>query len=167
MSLRNHYLILFLLTVAMMATALYFQYIVELEPCPLCISQRIAVIAIGIVALVALLHNPGKIGQMIYNSLLLISAISGVAIAGRHVWLQHLPPEQAPACGPGLEFWLETLPLTTVIEKIFKGTGECAKVDWTFLGFSIPELTLPTFTLISLYVIWLIFKSNAAKSNNI
>lgn len=157
MTIRYHYLFLFLFAVAMMVTALYFQHIVGLEPCPLCIFQRFAVMGIGIVALAAFLHNPQVLGQKIYSVLLLLSAGWGVAVAGRHVWLQHLPKDQVPSCGPGLDYWWETLPWTSVINNVFKGSGECAEVDWTFMEFSMPELTLPLFILLAVYAVWLFF----------
>lgn len=80
-----------------------------------------------------------------YGVLIGLVAAIGAGIAGRHVWLQHLPPEQAPRCGPGLDYLLETLPLSETIREVLTGSGECAKVDWSLLGLSIPEWTLPLF----------------------
>lgn len=165
MTIRYHYLILFLFSLAMMGAALYFQHIQGLEPCPLCIFQRFAVIGIGLVALTGFIHNPRMIGQRIYGVLLFLSALWGVIVAGRHVWLQHLPKDQVPACGPGLDYWLETLPLSSVINNVFKGSGECAEVDWRFMGFSMPELTLPLFILLAAYAIWLFFKAKNPSTN--
>jgi len=130
----------------MMATALYFQHVKGLEPCPLCIIQRVIVIALGVVMLVAAVHNPARIGRRLYGALIVLIAAAGVGVAGRHVWLQSLPPDQVPECGPGLEYLLNTFPLVETLEMVFKGSGECAEVLWTFLGLSIPGWTLVMFT---------------------
>jgi disulfide bond formation protein DsbB len=129
----------------LMATALYFQHGLGLEPCPMCIFQRIAVISIGLICLVAALHGPAATGQRIYGLLITLVALTGLSIAGRQSWLQQLPPERVPDCGPGLEYMLEVMPLQDVISKVFRGTGDCAEVQWTLLGFSIPEWMLPVF----------------------
>ena len=160
MKTHYHYLFLTLVAAGMMGMALYFQYGLGLEPCPLCILQRIAVIGIGLSAFIAFLINPSRIGQKIASFFIFSFAVFGAVVAARHVWLQHLPEDQVPACGPGLDYWLETLPLSTVLGKIFAGSGECAKIDWSFLGLSMPELTLPAFILLAIYAIWLFFKSN-------
>lgn len=136
---------IFLLSVAAMLFALWLQHYQHLEPCPLCIFQRVAVMAVGLVALLAFLHGPGVTGRRIYAALTLLAAVVGMVVAGRHVWLQHLPPEDVPACGPGLDYWMETFPLHEVLMKVFKGSGECAVVDWVFLGLSLPTWTLGVF----------------------
>ncbi|MDS4029206.1 MAG: disulfide bond formation protein B [Candidatus Contendobacter sp.] len=125
--------------------AYYAQFYLGLEPCPLCIFQRLALFALGIVFLLATVHNPNDWGARVYGVLIGLVAATGAGIAGRHVWLQHLPPEQAPRCGPGLDYLLETLPLSETVREVLTGSGECAKVDWTLLGLSIPEWTLPLF----------------------
>ena len=119
----------------LLAFAFYMQLQVGLVPCPLCIFQRIAFIAIGAIFLVAGLHAPrGMAGQRTYGVLSLIAAGVGMGIAARHVWLQHLPTDQVPSCGPGLDYLRELMPLTSVIRKVLTGSGECATVDWTLLG---------------------------------
>lgn len=128
-----------------MATALYLQYGVGLEPCPLCIMQRVAVISAMVVLVVALVHNPHRTGQRVYALLGLLASLAGLGVAGRHVWLQHLPADQVPECGPGLNYLLEVFPLKDALALVLRGSGECAKVDWTFLGLSLAELTLPVF----------------------
>lgn len=145
---------LFLLTVVAMLTALWLQYYQHLEPCPLCIFQRVAMMATGAVALVAFLHGPGRLGRRIYAGLTLLAIAGGVAVAGRHVWLQHLPPDQVPACGPGLDYWLDTFPLHEVMVKVFRGSGECAVVDWTFLGLALPAWTLAAFLGLGVIAAW-------------
>jgi disulfide bond formation protein DsbB len=145
---------LFLLAPVAMLTALFLQSHYHLEPCPLCIFQRIAVMSAGAVALVAALHNPEATGRRLYAALTLVATLVGMGVAGRHVWLQHLPADEVPECGPGLNYWLDTFPLTDVIQKVLRGSGECAKIDWTFLGFSLPELTLSMFTGMTVVVLW-------------
>ena len=127
----------FVACLALLGFGLYLQYYEYQEPCPLCILQRVAFIALGAVFLVAAVHGPRRIGSIVYGGLLFVIAGIGAAIAARHVWLQHLPRNQIPECGPGLEYMLERLPLGQVLDKILKGSGECAEVGWTFLGLSI------------------------------
>lgn len=125
--------------------ALYSQYVLGLEPCPLCIFQRIAVIACGVVFTLAAIHDPGRAGTIAYALLGVVFAGAGAAVAMRHVWLQSLPPSEVPACGPGLNYMIETLPFTEVLSKVFLGSGECAKADWSVLGLSMPAWTLVFF----------------------
>ena len=131
---------------AMVSYALYVQHIEFLDPCPLCVFQRVAFMWIGAVSLVAAIHNPGTVGRWIYGLLLAAGAVTGIGIAGRHVWLQHLPPGQVPDCGMGLNYMLETLPFHQVLSEVFYGSGECAEVDWMFLGLSMPGWTLLWYT---------------------
>ena len=134
--------------------ALFLQFNAHLEPCPLCIFQRIAFAALGLVFLLAGLHAPGgNAGRRAWGVLALLAAATGIGIAGRHVWLQHLPADQVPMCGPGLDFLTEAMPLSRVIRTVLTGSGECAKVDWTFLGMSMPEWSLAWFVLLALWVL--------------
>jgi disulfide bond formation protein DsbB len=142
---RPAYFLGFLVCAGLMGWALWLQYGLGLEPCPLCALQRVAVIAIGIVFLIAALHNPGRAGAMVYAIITLLVGGIGLAIAGRHVWIQSLPKGEVPACGMGLNYMLETLPLTEVLTKVFKGSGECAETAWTFLGLAIPSWTFVFF----------------------
>jgi disulfide bond formation protein DsbB len=135
----------------LMAYALFAQYQLELAPCPLCIFQRVAVIALGMLFLVAGLHNPGRTGSRIYVALIAIAAAAGIGVAGRHVWLQNLPPDKVPACGPGLDFMLDAFPLTEVLSTVLSGSGECAKISWSFLGLSMPAWVLITVAALGIY----------------
>lgn len=138
----------FLACVGMMAYALYVQYGLGLVPCPLCIFQRVAVITVGVLFLLAALHNPGTIGARIYGGLILVAIACGIGVAGRHVWIQAQPPGSVPACGADLDFLLDIMPITQVIQKVLTGSGECGRIDWTFLG-----LSMPWWVLISLVVL--------------
>lgn len=132
----------FLACVLLLTVGAYMQFVLELEPCPLCISQRIAIFGVGFLFLLAALHNRGaKIHAVIIG----LTALAGASVSIRHIWLQHLPPEEVPECGPGLEYVFNNFPLSHTIKLMLSGTGDCAKVDWTFLGMSIPEMTLLAF----------------------
>jgi disulfide bond formation protein DsbB len=122
-----------------MTYALYAQHGLHLEPCPLCVFQRIAVIVMGFVFLAAALHDPGTTGARVYGVFLGLAALAGAGVAGRHIYIQHLPADQVPACGAPLDQLLQVLPLHQVVEKVLRGDGECARIDWTFIGLSMPE----------------------------
>jgi disulfide bond formation protein DsbB len=126
----------------MMGVALYMEHAMHLEPCPLCIFQRVATISAGVIALLAAIHNPAATGVRVYGILTILAAAAGVALAGRQLYLQGLPPEEVPACGPGLDYLLDVFPLSEVLAMVFEGDGSCAEVLWTFLGISIPGWTL-------------------------
>ena len=143
---RTLYALGFVTCVVMMGTALfYFQRFLGLEPCPLCILQRVVVISLGIVLLVASIHGPRGWGNRVYGALVILIAGTGAGIAGRHVWLQSLPADQVPECGPTLDYILEVFPLSQALQLVLRGSGECAKVEWQFLGLSIPGWTFIAF----------------------
>lgn len=126
----------------MMSFALYAQHQLELEPCPLCILQRFAVIGLGIVFLLAALHNSSGFGRFLYSFLLLAVTTAGATVAGRHVWLQNIPADEVPACGPGLDYMWQNFPFAEMLNMVFKGSGECAEISWQFLGLSMPAWVL-------------------------
>lgn len=132
----------FLVCAGLMGFALYAQHQMMLEPCPLCVLQRVAVIAFGVVFLAAALHNPGGAGRFMYVGFLALAALFGASVAGRHLWLQNLPKDQVPACGPGLDYMLENFPFQQVLDMVFTGSGECAEIAWQFLGLSMPAWVL-------------------------
>ncbi len=126
----------------MMAYALYAQYALFLDPCPLCIFQRVAVIMLGVVLLVAALHDPPGRSTYVYAVLASLSTVAGAGVAGWHVRLQHLPPDKLPSCGPGLNYMLDNFPLGEALKMVFTGSGECANIDWQLLGLSMPAWVL-------------------------
>ena len=146
---RPLYLLLTLGCASLLGYGYYSQFVDGLEPCPLCIFQRVAYIAVIIFAFIGFVHGPKNIGLRIYSGLITISALAGAGIAGYQVWIQHLPPDQVPSCGPGLEYMLEAFPLAEVIKMAFTAAGECAEVQWVFLGLSMPEWSLICFLLIA------------------
>ena len=142
---RGWFLAGFLGCTGLMLAAFYFQFVGGLDPCPLCISQRIMLVAVGLVFLAAVLHNPGPKGVRRYALAGGITALFGASISARHVWIQHLPADQVPACGPGLSYMFQYFPLSDTLKAMLNGTGDCAKVDWTLLGFSMPFWVLLSF----------------------
>jgi disulfide bond formation protein DsbB len=139
---RVWFLLVALFCAGCLGYALYVQHVDFLDPCPLCVFQRIAFMWIGVVALLAAIHNPGQTGRWVYTSVLMLGGIVGAAIAGRHVWLQSLPPDQVPECGMGLNYMIDTMPFGEVLAEVFYGSGECAEIAWTFIGLSMPWWTL-------------------------
>lgn len=132
----------------------YLETYLGLEVCPLCMTQRVFVVGWGVVALIAAIHNPGQPGRAIYAGLCGLWAFGGACIAARHVWLQHLPEDQVPACGPSLEYMLEHFPFQQTLELVLMGDGNCAETVWTFMGLSIPEQTLLLFCVAMLTCLW-------------
>jgi protein dithiol:quinone oxidoreductase len=139
---------------AMMAFAFYAQHVLLLDPCPLCILQRIAVILLGILFLLVALHNPGQLGGRIYSVLLGLVAIAGTGVAAWHVRLQNLPADEVPSCGPGLEYMVENFPLKDALGMIFKGSGECAEVAWRLLGLSMPTWVVIGLVGLGVAAVW-------------
>lgn len=144
----------FLACAALMGYALFAQYGLGFEPCPLCVFQRVAVIALGLAFALAALQGPRLPGRRIYAALILMAAGAGAGVAGRHLWLQSLPPERVPACGPGLDYMLETFPLREMLATVLSGSGECAKVDWQFLGLAMPAWVLISVLVLGGFGVW-------------
>ena len=136
---------------AMLAYALYAEKVLGLAPCPLCMFQRVGVAAVGVVFALAALHGPGRAGARVYAVLLVLAAATTVAGAARHVYVQALPPGTVPACGATLDFLLEAFPLLEVIRKVMTGGGECARIDWRFVGLSMPAWVLIASTALGVY----------------
>ncbi len=138
-------------SVLMMAVALGLEHLGGLEPCPLCIFQRVAVLTAAAVFLVAAIHNPGgRLGAAVYAGLSLAAVASGAGVASRHLWLQSLPADEVPVCGPGLDYMIDILPLREVVEMVLSGSGECAEIDFLLLGISLPGWTLIGFLILAL-----------------
>ncbi len=144
-SVRGLFFLMAAASVFLMLFALYLQHVLGEHPCPLCITQRIFVMVIGALALLAAIHNPAQLGRRAWSAAVLLAAIGGGIVAGRHVWIQHLPEDQVPACGPDLAYIFENFPLQKAIHLLFNGDGNCHEVGWTLLTLSIPEWTLIAF----------------------
>ena len=154
---RKFFIVIFTICIGLLIFGLYLEHVHGLEACPLCIFQRIAYTVIIFIALTGAIHNPRNLLQIIYKLLMVISSITGAAIAGRQIWLQHLPPELVPECGPGLDYMFNVFPFREALKMIFTGSGECAEVKWRFIGLSIAEWSLIMFigifiaTILSIY----------------
>lgn len=145
----------FLACMTALGVALFSQYVLELQPCHLCIFQRVTVAAMGLAFLLAALHSSGRLRGAIYAGLIGITGLATLATAGRHVWIQMQPPGSIASCGADLDFMLEIFPLTEVILKVFKAGGECAKVDFTLLGLSIPAWVFVFALVVTAGGIWI------------
>ena len=152
---RLGYALGFLVCAGLIGFALYLQYYQDQNPCPLCLLQRIVYMVLMAFFLLAAVHGPRRVGAMVYGGLLGITAAIGAAIAARHVWLQHLPPDRVPECGPGLEFTLRKFPLFQALEKVLAGSGQCAESGWSLLGLSIAGWSLVWFVLLGGFAAWL------------
>ena len=146
---RTAYLLAFAVCAGLIGYALYLQYGLGLEPCPLCFFQRLVVIAMGFVFLAAAVQNPGPAGSWVYGVIAFLFGFAGAALAARHVWIQHLPPDKTPACGMGIEYMLDNLPFIDVVRRVLAGSGECATKDWSFLQLTIPGWTFVFFVAMS------------------
>jgi disulfide bond formation protein DsbB len=140
--------------------AYYLQYVQGLEPCPLCLVQRGFYYAVLGTLLVGSIHAPQRAGAAAYGGIAALFAAGGFASAARQVWLQHLPADKVPQCGPDLFFMLENFPLSRTLEKLFYGSGECAAVDWKFLGLSIAGWALAWFAALGAYALLLAWRSS-------
>lgn len=136
----------------------YFQKQLGLAPCPLCMFQRGALVGVAAFCFMGVLFNPGKVLSKLIALGATVSSALGLAIAGRQVWLQHLPADKVPECGPDLAFMMDVFPLSQVISTVFKGSGECAEVQWRLLTFSMPEWMMVIFLIMTIICLRLLFK---------
>lgn len=158
---RTGYILGFLASFGLVAFGLYIQTRDNLEPCPLCISQRIAYLTVGVAFLLAALHNPAGLWRKLHGVLQFVIAAVGAGIALRHIWIQRHPDEVMSECGAGFNYLFERFPLQKALQLIFQGTGECSVIDWTLFGFTIPELSLLAFVLLGGYAVALVFAKKA------
>lgn len=149
----------FLFCCALIAIALYLQIHVKLEPCPLCILQRIVVMGLGLLFAVGALLNLHGTPRRIYHLFIFVIAIVGIVLAGRHVWLEYYPPAIPATCGADLGYLFHVLPANQLIQLVFQGSGDCSKVTWRFLDLSIPMWTLGCFIFLALLALWQACKS--------
>lgn len=140
--------------IAALAFALYAQHGLHLEPCPLCIFQRVTMAALGLVFIIAVIHDARGWGTYVYATLIGVAALATIGIAGRHVYIQSLPPGSVPSCGAPLEVMLRFSPLTQVVRKVLTGGGECSVVNWQFLGLSMPWWVLLLALALGMVGVW-------------
>ena len=138
----------------LLAYAYYAQFVLHLDPCPLCIFQRVGVFAIGLIFAIAAAHDPVGWPRRVYAGLVLLAALATIGVAARQLYIQSLPPGSVPACGASLDFMLKVFPLTDVLVKVLTGSGECAKVDWRLLGLAMPAWVLIAAVALGGYALW-------------
>ncbi|MEC5396342.1 disulfide bond formation protein B [Uliginosibacterium sp. H1] len=150
---RLAFFLIFLFCAGLIVAGLILQHVAGLHPCPMCIMQRYAFIACGLIALIAALHHPGSGGRRFYGTLLVITALTGIGIAIRQSWLQRFPSEEV-MCGPDLAYMVNSFPLGQALPMIFNGDGDCSKIDWTFLGLSLANWAILFFALVVVAGLW-------------
>lgn len=158
-SIRLSFLLIALICLALIGTALFMQHVMGLNPCYLCIVQRGFVIGTGCLALLAFIHNPQGFGRRIYGALTSAVAFAGSGFSIRQLWLQSLPEDQVPACGPPADYLMDSFSVSEWLPLLMKGDGNCAEVQWTFLGLSIPGWMLIAFVFLGLFALWQSFRS--------
>lgn len=141
------------------ALALVIQTTYKLEPCPLCITQRMFFMGLGLLFLIAAFIKPATIMHKLFTVLQVAAALGGAGWAIRHWYLQAHRGEMIADCGVGFDYMFDNFPLKKMFTLIFKGTGDCAAIDWTFLGLSLPQMGLITFVGFGIYALWLAKKS--------
>jgi len=154
--LRSMFLPALLVSVLMLAVALYLEWGMALEPCPLCYSQRLFLGGFAWVCLCAVVQAPGRLGTRIYATLALLFATAGALLAGRHVWLQGTPTLNV-GCQPSMSYFVESLPLNQVLKIMVLGSPECVPINWSFLDLTIPEWSLLSFMLLAALVLFRLF----------
>lgn len=146
-----------------MLSALYMQHVMGLEPCNLCMFQRFFVVAAASIAALAVLHSffrgyDSSWWPRLYALLVIAFSLVGVFTAGRQIWLQGLPPDQVPACGPDLDYMMDVYPFLDMVREVLQGSGDCAKTQWVFLGLSIPGWTLICFSAAIALSLWVLLR---------
>jgi Disulfide bond formation protein DsbB len=166
-SYRVNYLLGFLICAGLLGFALYAQYVLMMDPCPLCILQRVVFMGLGVLFLVGGLHAPRAGGRWVYAGLIVLVALVGIGIAARHLWIQSLPADQVPSCGAPLGYLLETRAgnggLIGVLVKVLSGSGECAKVQ-PILGLPMPAWSLVWFVLLAALAIVAVKRRREART---
>jgi disulfide bond formation protein DsbB len=163
-TIRQLFLLMFLACMSLLGAAYYFEYVMYLEPCPLCVMQRIAVLLVGLVSLSGFILGLEGIKQKMHSVLLFVTASFGLFVAGRHIWIQSLPADQVPTCGPSLDYMVDTLPWAEVLTIMLRGNGNCAEAHWSFIGLSMPTWVLVWFVGFMIVSI-ILFVTGNKKSN--
>jgi protein dithiol:quinone oxidoreductase len=161
MTRRTGNLLGFAATLGLLAYAYYAQMVLHLEPCPLCIFQRVGVFAIGLMFVIAAVHDPVGSGRRAYAALIVLAALATAGVAIRHLYIQSLPEGSVPSCGASLDFMLKVFSLSEVLVKVLTGSGECAKVTWEFLGLAMPGWVLIAALVLGVYGLWINLRHQA------
>ena len=158
---RQINLVIFLIVGSLLGYAAYSMKILGLEPCTLCITQQFFYCLIGISSFVSFLQNPGVTLSRVYSLLISLFAIAGIWISGRQIWLQGLPEDEVPLCGPPLEYIIDVFPFADVLNALFMGDGNCAEIPWQFLGLSMAGWSFIWFLVIFFLSVISLIKSRA------
>lgn len=156
---KSGYLLGFVSCFAIVILALVVQTTYHLEPCPLCISQRIVFMSLGVLFLIAAFIPPAHILKKVFAILQVLTALGGAGVAIRHWYLQANKESMIADCGVGFDYMFENFPLQKAFKLLFRGTGDCAAIDWTLLGLTLPQLALICFVGFAAYAIWLLKSS--------
>lgn len=155
---------IFVVCVITIGIVLYMEHVMFLSPCGLCITQRVFVMLCGFVCLVSAIANPAPSGQRTYAFLAASMCVFGSYFAGRQIWLQHLPEDQVPACGPGLTYIFDNFPFMETLSFLLKGDGNCAEVKFRFLGLlTIPEMAMIAFAVLFGICMYIAFRNPSAE----
>ena len=157
-NIRMTFLLIFLGCTGLMLVGYYMQYVMGLEPCALCMTQRVFIVAVGVMGLLGFLINPQGAGRKVIATLGGLLAVAGGYFSSRQIYLQNLPEDQVPACGPSVDYLLDNFPLMEALEVLLRGDGNCAEVSWSFLGVSIPGWTLVAFVGLLGFNLWQILR---------
>jgi disulfide bond formation protein DsbB len=163
---RTQYFAGFAVCATMLAYAYYSQFQLGAEPCPLCIFQRIAFIVMAIFFLAGAIHGPRETGRRVYALLVLLGAMAGAGIAIYHIWVQHQPPDPMVGCTPGWNYMVENFPISKVLKMAFTGHADCAEVNWTLLGLSMPFWTLLSYLILGAGAVWAGFRQRAFRAGS-
>lgn len=150
----------FITCIALLASAYYFQFALDMEPCPLCIMQRVATLMVGLGCLAGFFLAQRPLGLLAASLWTFASSLFGFYLSQHHNWLQNLPADQVPSCGPSLEYMLDAFPIMEVITVLLRGNGNCAEVSWSFIGLSMPAWLMVFFvgfavaSVIGIYTAW-------------
>jgi len=154
MSTRLANLLGFFACVGLLGYAYFSQYVLHLEPCPLCIFQRVGVLALGIAFMLAAIQGPRAWGRRVYAAAIALAALATMGVAIRHLYIQSLPPGTIASCGASLDMLLKFFPLQEVITKVLSGSGECAQINWRFLGLAMPGWVLIAAGAVGGFGVW-------------
>lgn len=163
---RWQFLFGLLACVALLAYAIFEQFQMGIEPCPKCIFQRIAFIAMGVFFLLGAVHDPRAAGRRIYAVLVAIAAVAGAVVAVRHVYVQLGPHDPLMGgCGPGLNYLIQSFPIGEAIKKAFMASSDCSEINWTFLGLTMPGWALLWFVFLGVGALWAGFRARGGAAS--
>ena len=151
---RLTYFYAFLSIVGIFALALYLEYFKGVNPCPLCILQRVFLGALGITFFIGFVFAKTRLRSIMIGISSVVFSLCGALLAGRQAWIQYLPANQSADCGVSLQYMLHVLPIDQVVKKIFQGTAECSRVDWSFLSLSMAQWSLVSFIIFGIFSAW-------------